>query len=258
MDKQSIAGAKLVVPVDRTGPATRGRGLTQVRPQLLRFGAGAHPVVVVDGVTGDVGTVVDIATGLAPFGRTANYYPGLRRIIRREDEEADAYVVETLERLGPFIAGGFGFDAFDLVEASFSMVTDPPERLSPAQRAPHFDSTDPAHLAVLHYLGGTARTGTAFFRQRATSIEAVDDSNLTRFVRTAQRESPQLSGYVAGSNAFFEQIGAVQAVPDRIVIYQGALLHSGIIPPGYAFENDPRRGRLTANFFLLGRRLSSA
>lgn len=225
-----------------------------MRPQLLRFGAGAHPAVVVDGVTGDPGALVDIAASLAPFKRTATYYPGLRRIIHRGDEAADAYVVATLERVAPFLAGGFDVESFDLIEASFSMVTDRPERLSPAQRAPHFDSTDPDQLAVLHYLGGTAGTGTAFFRHRATGVEAVDESNLTDFVRTARRESVQLSGYVTGSNAFFQEIGAVEAVPDRLVVYQGSLLHSGIIPADFTFETDPRRGRLTANFFLRGRR----
>jgi hypothetical protein len=37
------------------------------------------------------------------------------------------------------------------------------------------------------------------------------------------------------------------------VIYHGNLLHSGIIPPDMSFSADPREGRLTANFFLLGR-----
>lgn len=225
-----------------------------MRPELHRFGTGAHPVVVVDGVSGNPGAVVEIAARLAPFGRAANYYPGLRRIIRREDEAADAYVVATLQGVAPFIAGAFDVDAFDLIEASFSIVTDAPERLSPAQRAPHFDSTDPDHLAVLHYLGGTAGTGTAFFRQRATGIEAVDEGNLARFVETARRESPRLAGYVAGSNTFFEQIGAVQAVQDRLIVYQGRLLHSGVIPPDFTFHADPDRGRLTANFFLRARR----
>ena len=103
-------------------------------------------------------------------------------------------------------------------------------RSSPAQRAPHFDSTDPDYIAILHYLGGTDRTGTAFYRQRTTGIEAVDETNLARFVETARRESGRLAGYIAGSNRFFEQIEAIEAVPDRIIIYQGCLLHSGLIP----------------------------
>ena len=39
-------------------------------------------------------------------------------------------------------------------------------------------------------------------------------------------------------------------MPDRLVIYRGALLHSGIIPNGMKFSADPRQGRLTANLFI--------
>ena len=56
---------------------------------------------------------------------------------------------------------------------------------------------------------------------------------------------PQLppdSGYIHGSDEFFEQIGAVEAVPDRLIIYQGSLLHSGIIPPGHDLA-APTRAR---------------
>ena len=60
------------------------------------------------------------------------------------------------------------------------------------------------------------------------------------------------SGYIAGSNQFFEQIGAVEAVPDRLIIYQGSLLHSGIVPQDMPLTGDPRQGRLTANIFVRG------
>lgn len=223
-------------------------------PELRRIGKGAHPVVMIDDVCGDPAAIVEVAAKLAPFPRTANYYPGLRRIIRPGDEAADAYVVSTLERIAPFIAGGFDADAFDLVEASFSIVTDPAESLVPAQRAPHFDSTDPDYIAILHYLGGTERSGTAFYRQQATGIEVVNDANLSRFVETAKRDSASLAGYITRSNRFFEQIAAVEAIPDRIIIYQGCLLHSGSIPADFDLDPDPRRGRLTANFFIRLRR----
>jgi hypothetical protein len=63
---------------------------------------------------------------------------------------------------------------------------------------------------------------------------------------------PTDSGYILGSNPHYEQIGAVEAVPDRLIIYQGSLLHSGIIPSGMNRSSDPREGRLTANFFVIG------
>jgi hypothetical protein len=226
-----------------------------VTPVLRRFGASESPVVVIDDATGMRDQAVELAAAMAPFpSGQGNYYPGLRRPITEADAAAYDYVARMLEAAAPYIGGGFDLDRFDLIEASFSMVTAAPGTLAHAQRAPHFDSTDPDYIAVLHYLGGAERTGTAFYRQRSTGIETVDDANLERFVTTARREGTEARGYIADSNAWYERIGAVEARPDRLVVYRGCLLHSGIIPPGHALDPDPRRGRLTANIFIKGYR----
>jgi hypothetical protein len=226
-----------------------------VTPELRRIGERQQPVVVVDDFTGAVGDVVDLAVAMAPFPPSAgSYYPGLRQPIVERDA-AFAYVERVLEAAAPFIGGAFDLDGFDLLEASFSMVTAAPDSLSPAQRAPHFDSTDPDYLAVLHYLGDTP--GTAFFRQCETGIETVDPGNVDTFIDTAKRAAEGLSGYIHGSTRHYEQIGAIEGLRDRLVIYRGSMLHSGIIPPDMHFSADPRSGRLTANIFVAGRRGSS-
>ena len=227
----------------------------RVKPELRHVGNSQSPIVIVDGFSGELDRILSIAEALAPYPPHTNYYPGLRRVIARADTAADAYVEETCERAGQFIAGGFGIDRFDLLEASFSMVTTPPAELSPPQRAPHFDTTDQKHLALLHFLRVPPSSGTAFYRQRSTGIERVTEANLGQFVQTATNDAARLSaesGYIQGSDAFFEEIAAVEAVPDRLVIYQGSLLHSGIIPRGMQLSGDPRRGRLTANLFVRG------
>lgn len=218
-----------------------------MRPELRRVGEGRHPVVVADDFSGRVDAVLDLAAARAPFPPAGNYYPGLRSLIAPGDS-AFAYVETLLEAAAPLIGGAFDAGRFDLVEASFSMVTADPARLSPAQRAPHFDTTDPDHIAVLHYLSDTP--GTAFFRQRATGIERVDDGNVDAFVEAARGIAPRLSGYIQGSGDDYEEIARVEGVRDRLILYQGALLHSGIIPAGLDRSGDPRRGRLTANIFL--------
>lgn len=227
-----------------------------MKPELRRVGATQSPIVVIDDFSGDVAAIIAMAESLAPFPHVrSGYYPGLRRMIERTDTEADAYVERTCEVAGQFIAGAFDFDSFDLIEASFSIVSTEPEDLRPAQRAPHFDSPDPAHLALLHYLRVPAASGTAFYRQRATEIERVTDANVDEFVAVATRSAaalPHGAGYIQGSDPFYEQIGVVEAVPDRLVIYQGSLLHSGIIPDGVPLSADPREGRLTANLFVRG------
>ena len=228
-----------------------------MKPELRRVGNSQSPVVVIDGFSGDSEGIARIAEALAPFPEAPrdNYYPGLRRVIGSADTAADAYVDRTCQQAAQFIAGAFDIDSFSLAEASFSMVTTDPSRLAEAQRAPHFDSTDQKYLALLHYLRVPPGTGTAFYRQRSTGIERVTEENCDEFVRTAQIDAARLppdSGYILGSDEYFEQIGEVEAIADRLIIYQGSLLHSGIISKDMNFSPDPRLGRLTANFFLRG------
>ncbi len=227
-----------------------------MKPELRRFGKAQIPVVVIDDFSGTLDHILEIAEGLAPFPRHTNYYPGLRRIFTADDTAANAYAAESCERAAQFIASAFDIEAFDLVEASFSMVTLQPTELIPPQRAPHFDTIDQKDLALLHFLRAPPNTGTAFFRQRSTGIERVTKMNVSVYVPVAEFETAKLpadSGYFHGSDEFFEQIGAVEAVPDRMIIFQGSLLHSGIIPPDMPLTSDLREGRLTANIFVRGR-----
>lgn len=225
------------------------------KPELRRFGNEQCPVVIIDEFSGRLNQILGIAEALAPYPSLDNYYPGVRRIIGPADTAANAYAVQTCKDVAQFIAGAFDVDGFTLIEASFSMVTTRPSDLSLPQRAPHFDSPDPKHYALLHYLRVPAGSGTAFYRQRSTGIEQVTEANIARFITTAENEAallPKDSGYIHGSDRFFEQIGTVEAVPDRLVIYQGGLLHSGIIPDAMSFSADPKEGRLTANLFIRG------
>lgn len=212
--------------------------------------------MVIDDFSGDPEAIGRIADALAPFPAVdTGYYPGVRRMISRADVDADAYVERTCREAAQFVAGAFDVEGFDLIEASFSIVSAKPCDLAVRQRAPHFDSTDPKYLAILHYLRVPPDSGTAFFRQRATGIEKVTELNVSTFVPVAEVEARKLapdSGYILGSDDSYEQIGAIEAVPDRLVIYQGSLLHSGIIPNGMTFSDEPRHGRLTANLFIRG------
>lgn len=223
----------------------------------MRVGQTQSPVVIIDDFTGDAEEIGRLADEFAPFPPIkGNYFPGLRRIIGNLDGEAYSYVLATCERAAPFIGGAFDVSSFDLDEASFSLVTLKPSELQPVQKAPHFDDPEQNIYALLHYLRVPAGSGTAFYRHRATGIERITSANVGQFVAVASRESRVVAarpGYINGSDQFYEEIGRVEAVPDRVIIYHGSLLHSGIIPEGMSFSADPREGRLTANFFLKGR-----
>jgi hypothetical protein len=227
-----------------------------LKPQLLRFGNSQSPVVVIDEFSGDSEAVAALADALAPFPPTkGNFFPGVRRHVTEADVEAYAYLYEACRAAAPFVGGAFGAQGFALTEGSFSIVTVRPDELLPTQRRPHWDSPEQNIFAMLHYLRVPAGSGTAFYRHRTTGVERVTSANLNWVASIARAESMKLpadSGYMHGSDDFYEQIGAVEAVPDRMVIYHGSLLHSGIIPPDMSFSSDPQKGRLTANFFLRG------
>jgi len=228
-----------------------------VKPQLQRIGTSQSPLVIVDNFTGDAEAIARIADSLAPFPPIkGNYYPGVRRMIGEADQQAFSYVMNACERAGPFIGGGFGVAGFDLHEASFSVVTMRPDQLQEVQRRPHFDSSDQNLLALLHYLRVPPESGTAFYRHRSTGIERITNGNFNRFLEASEREleiHPPGPGYMAGSDDFFEQIAHIEAVPDRLIMYHGSLLHSGVIPAGMNFSAHPQQGRLTANLFVIGR-----
>jgi hypothetical protein len=228
-----------------------------MKPQLRRVGESRSPVVVIDNFSGKVAEAVAAAAAMSPFPcLKGSLYPGLRRVITDTDVVANTYVEQLCNDAAQFIAGAFEYESFDLIEASLSMVTASPDDLAPLQRMPHFDSTDSNYLALLHFLRVPKGTGTAFFRQRSTGIEEVGESNVQNFIRTARQEAERMppdSGYIQGSNALFEMIDSVEGVEDRLLIYRGSLLHSGLIPPHIALSDDPHRGRLTANIFVRGR-----
>ncbi|MFA5964450.1 MAG: DUF6445 family protein [Sphingomonas sp.] len=220
-------------------------------PRLNRFGEAKVPVVQVDAVGPPVGGIVALARALAPFPEAVNNYPGLRRVLNESDRAAFAYVVALLEEASSYIAGAFDLDAFDLVEASFSLVTTPPDRLAAVQRAPHFDDVDPDLYAVLHYVAPCA--GTAFFRHRASGTEVVTATSVDAYVAAARR-TPVAQGYIGLDDPAFACIGHVEGLAGRLVAYPARALHSGVIPAGFAGNADPAAGRLTTNLFIRARR----
>ncbi|MEQ1725838.1 MAG: DUF6445 family protein [Sphingopyxis sp.] len=219
-------------------------------PALNHFGNARAPVVTVDGIGQDAPSVRATAATLAPYGVVGNAYPGLRRVLSEADSDAFAYATALLEAAAPYLGGAFGIDGFDMIEASFSLVTTPATALTPVQRAPHYDSLDANLYAVLHYLAPCA--GTAFYRHRMSGIEMLSPANMESYVAAA-RTAEQPPGYIIGDNPNYERIGAVEGLEGRLVGYPARLLHSGIIPPDFMPSSDPATGRLTTNIFIRAR-----
>lgn len=163
-----------------------------MKSQCLTFGHSQSRVVVIDGVSEVIEQVRELAAFMTPFPPAKNYYPGLRRLITSDDPAAYAYIEGLLQIGAPFIRQAFNREPFQMLEASFSMVTLAPDRLTANQRVPHFDDTDPNYLALLHYLGAKSGAGTAFYRHRATGIECVTAANVDALISVLKLKIPRV------------------------------------------------------------------
>ena len=83
--------------------------------------------------------------------------------------------------------------------------------------------------------------------------DAREDAYDAALEQDAQEFGMPPQTYHYGDSKRYELIGEVEAQPDRLVLYRGKLLHSGVIPNPHDLTDDPRTGRLTINMFLRGR-----
>jgi hypothetical protein len=217
-----------------------------------------HPVVVIDDLMRNPGSVVSFAATSVSFRRSrpqlgeegGNSYPGVRAPVPQP------YLASLYRAIGPLMQETFGLPGSGPLKAdcSFSIATLPPEELNVMQRLAHFDTADSRQLAVLHYLCDPSHGGTAFYRHRATGFEAITPERVTPYLQQLQQElamhGPPPAQYLSGSDSRFEQIASFEARFNRVLIYRSQMLHSGNVSAACGFRDDPRTGRLTANAFF--------
>lgn len=219
----------------------------------MRVGHSGEPVVVLDGVFEAPAAIAATVAAKARFAAATAIggYPGVQA------PAPAAYSRALLAAATPALAMlfGHGDGAIGGIGCTFSLVTEPPERLHPLQTVPHIDYAEPDRFAVLHYLCAAPFGGTAFYRQDATGFEQVSRADWPRFqaARDAGLAAHEPSGFPSHATPGYTRIAAVEARMDRIVVYRSHSLHSGIIVPGLPHPADPRAGRLTGNLFAIYR-----
>jgi len=155
------------------------------------------------------------------------------------------------------------FDArrLEQMHCRLSMVTLPPHALRPYQWLCHSDRYDldaarSIQASVLYLFKDASLGGTSFYAPAKSAEETRQlfrDSAELSGEAFAQRYGLQ-PGYMHASNAYFTQIGSVPARWNRLIFYDGSLLHSGSIDAPEKLSGDPRTGRLTFNGFFICRR----
>jgi hypothetical protein len=142
-----------------------------------------------------------------------------------------------------------------------SLVTTPVPELLPYQWLCHRDGAvlsprESIQASVLYLFRDESLGGTSFYvpaRQPQEIAALFSDSKCLPAAEFARRHRIE-PGYMRGSNDYFTCIGTVPAKWNRLIFYDGSMLHSGQIEAPQRLTRDPLRGRLTLNGFFTCRR----
>lgn len=220
----------------------------RARLSATRFGAENQMLLTVDEALADPAAVVAIAARhrYRPIGP---FYPGVRAAV------SEGVAMELVAPLLTQLA-----DAFELAappayfECYLSLVTTPAEKLAPIQRLPHFDGVERDRIAVLLYLDAAEQGGTAFYRQRDTGYESVDQARYQTYRAMLEAGAAEhgvpAPAYISGDTPLFARIHRVEGRFNRMIAYRGNTLHCADLSAGFVPAPDPAAGRLTLNLFL--------
>lgn len=212
------------------------------------FGDEVQPLVQVSDALADLDLVRHIAAqhSYRPIGP---FYPGVRAAV--SEKVAMPLVAPLLGHMQQ-VFGLAREPAY--FECYLSLVTRAPADLTPIQRLPHFDGTEPERIAVLLYLSDDSAGGTAFYRQRATGFESVDEARYNSYLAALEEGTKEYGippvGYIDADSALFERIFKADGVANRMIAYRGNTLHCAAPADDFVPDPDPRSGRLTLNLFL--------
>jgi Family of unknown function (DUF6445) len=219
-----------------------------------------HFCLVIDDALLEPDRLVQFASARCDEFRAVNFslYPGTYLIAPDELEQSLTELFRYQVRSH--------FDARRCVTAlcRFSMVTLSPPALTPIQWICHRDNTSleaglSMQASVLYLFHDQNLGGTGFYTPTRSAIEIA-----TLFSDAKQLEPQAFSakygihaGYMRQSNDYFRRLGGVEAKWNRLIFYDGGMLHSSDIPAPDRLTTDPLSGRLTLNgFFTCSRNLT--
>lgn len=218
-----------------------------MRTAITPIGNEGQPLIALDDFAPDADALRTAALA-AEFIPGLHHYPGLRAPL------PETYLRDQLPVITHALSEAFGHAVqVEMIDASFSIVTTPPTKLTVQQRLPHVDAFGIERIALIHYLSDTS-DGTAFYRHRATGFETVDQSRAPIYLGQLEAElrhaGPPPLEYINGDTPLFERHTLAEARYNRAYLYRSYLLHSGAITADVALSPDPAKGRLTVTGFL--------
>jgi len=228
----------------------------QINPKaslnVLNVGEEKTPVIIIDDFALATGDIIDYACRSVDYGPdSTSAYPGIRGTLPR------SYVREVLNKIYRLLFQVYSVPdklGMRTVNTVYSLISTPVDELALAQCVPHFDSNGSFYLAVLHYLNPGDFCATGLFRHKPTGFEQITEPRLAEFIQSSKAfietngKPPQ--NYINASTDHYELYHRIEYKPNRLVVYPGCLLHSGLVDPSRDINPDPGSGRLTANIFV--------
>jgi hypothetical protein len=146
-------------------------------------------------------------------------------------------------------------------QCRFSMITLPAAVLKPYQWLCHVDDVEIAadrsmQACVLYLFRDVRLGGTSFYdlnRPPAEIAALFKDARHLDAVEFRERHGIR-PGYQHQGNEYFRLLGTVEARWNRLIFYDGGMLHAADIVEDARLSDDPRTGRLTLNGFFTCRR----
>lgn len=223
---------------------------------IQELGNEHNKIIVIDKAVPAIEGLITMASIGTPFSDVVkNSYPGIRRSLNPNIEAERDYVNFLSKLAGPVMHEAFGTKRFSVDHASLSLMTKRSYEANPLTRIPHYDEIKKTKYALLHFLSPRTQGGTGFYRHKRTGFEKITPERKDDFHEGLRQDwaaygDPE-QAYMSGSNQTYEQTGYFDGHFNRVLIYSGALLHTAQVPSDFAYSADPRKGRLTANLFLV-------
>ena len=139
------------------------------------------------------------------------------------------------------------------IDNYFSLITSQPDELSAMQSWPHFDTSNPNLLAVIHYIDKGSHGGTGFFRHNKSGLDRIDEKSKGNYFQYAddyfQSIKANAYAYCTEQHSEFTCYKKIEYKPNRLIIFPGQLLHSTLVDSETDIDQNLSSGRLTANLF---------
>jgi len=220
--------------------------------QVEFIGKSRTPIMIIDNYADNLEEIISYAKNHEDFSPDGvSYYPGIRAKLSKD------YVINTLKPLLPYLHKLYKIPQNYTPKPKnnyFSLITIPPEKLTPLQTIPHIDGTNPMRIAAIHYLGQGDFSGTGFYRLTSSLYETIDSAREDLYLHTAQTyltttENKKIS-YCGEKNSAFMCYKKIAYKSNRLVLFPGYTLHSTLVNIDKDINADPSSGRLTANMFI--------